>query len=131
MDGFPHVRRETVRFRDIDAFGHVNNAVYLTYVEQARIEFLIELGLTEGIEDVRILVARIEIDYRSRLGFGDEVEVGTRCDGVGRTSFELGHEVRAGERLAAQARTVLVCFDYDLGAPRPVPNAWRAALAPG
>ncbi len=48
MDGFPFVHRERVRFRDLDALGHVNNAVFATYLEQARIEYLRELGVFDG-----------------------------------------------------------------------------------
>ena len=72
----PYVHRDTVRFRDCDAMGHVNNAVYSTYLEEARI------GVLGGLID--FILARVEIDFRSELRTGEEVEVRTRCSRVGR-----------------------------------------------
>ena len=74
---FPFVHRERVRFSDRDALGHVNNAVYSTYLEEARIDIL--GGLTDFI------LARVEIDFRSELRDADEVVVRSRLDRIGRT----------------------------------------------
>ena len=100
---FPFVVRERVRLRDIDAFGHVNNAVYSTYLEQARLEALGELG--------SVILARVEIDFRVEIRLGDEVEVHSRCSRIGTKSFDLEHEIRVGDRVAAEAKSVLVGFD--------------------
>jgi len=121
MDGFPFSRRERVRFRDCDSMGHVNNAVFSTYLEEARI------GVLGGLSD--LILARMEIDFRSELRAGEEVEVGTRCARVGTKSFELEHELRAGDRLVAQARSVLVGYDYERGESVPVPAEVRRRLA--
>ena len=105
MSGFPFVHRERVRFNDCDPMGHVNNATYSTYLEQARI------GALGGLED--FILARVEIDFRSELRFGEEVEVLSRCSRLGTKSFDLTHEVRAGDgRLVAEAVSVLVAYDY-------------------
>ncbi len=120
MDGFPFSQRVHVRFRDCDAMGHVNNAVYSTYLEEARIGVL--GGLTEFI------LARMEIDFRAELRAGEEVEIGTRCSRVGTKSFELEHELRAGDRVVASARIVLVAYDYERGESVPVPDELRALL---
>jgi acyl-CoA thioester hydrolase len=104
---FPHVLRERVRFRDCDALGHVNNAVYSTYLEEARLAVL--GGLREFI------LARVEIDFRAELRAGDEIEVGTRVGRLGGKSFELEHEIRAGDRVVAEAKSVLVAYDYARG----------------
>ena len=87
MASFPYVRRERVRFRDCDAMGHVNNAVYSTFLEEARIEVL------GGLAD--FILARVEIDFRSELRAGEEIEVRTRCSRIGTKSFELEHEIQA------------------------------------
>jgi acyl-CoA thioester hydrolase len=121
MAPFPYVRRERVRFRDCDAMGHVNNAVYSTFLEEARIEVL--GGLTDFI------LARVEIDFRSELRAGEEIEVRTRCSAIGTKSFELEHEIHAGGRLAAQARSVLVGYDYGRGQSVPLSDEVRARLA--
>jgi acyl-CoA thioester hydrolase len=121
----PFVHRETVRFRDLDSVGHVNNAVYLTYLEEARIAFL-----GQASEDVTgMIVARVEIDFRSPASLGDTIEVTVTPGQVGSTSFTLHHELRAGDRLVAEASTVLVAYDYDRNEPRRVPDAWRKLLA--
>jgi acyl-CoA thioester hydrolase len=129
MPEFPFVHRETVRYRDADAFGHVNNAVFLTYLEQARNAFLRGLGLIRSIEDITMILARVEIDYRAQLDVDEEVEIGVRCSRIGTKSFELEYRLRAGERLVAEARTVLVGFDYERDESVPVRDDWRAALA--
>ena len=125
MEGFDFVYRDTVRFRDVDAMGHVNNAVYLTYLEDARIAFLRPMGA-----DVpEMILARAEIDFRAPLAEGDELEIGVRPVRVGTKSFELQYEVRAGEKLAAEARTVIVSYDYSAGRAVAVPDHWREQLA--
>ena len=107
MSDWTWVRRERVRWRDCDAMGHVNNAVYSTFLEEARIEAL--GGLAEFI------LARVEIDFRSELRAAEEIEVRTRCSRIGTKSLDLEHEIHANGRLAAQAKSVLVGYDYELG----------------
>ena len=125
MQGFDFVHRETVRFRDVDAMGHVNNAVFLTYLEEARIAFLQRFDA----EPANMILARVEIDFRAPLEVGDEIEIGVRPARVGEKSFELEYEVRAGEAVAAEAKTVIVSYDYETGRTVEVPQAWREALA--
>jgi len=130
VDGFPHVHRETVRFRDLDAMGHVNNAVYLTYLEQARLTFLQSLGLVRGLAMPQMILARVEIDFRDQVGPGDDVEIGVRPARVGTKSFELEHRFEAAGRHVADARSVLVSYDYERQESIRVPDEWRRALAP-
>ena len=125
MEGFEFVHRETVRFRDVDSMGHVNNAVFLTYLEEARIAFLLPLGA----EVSSMILARVEIDFRAPLRMGDEVEIGVRPANVGTKSFELEYEVRSRDLVAAEAKTVIVSFDYASGRSIEVPASWREALA--
>jgi len=117
---WPWSIREHVRFRDCDAMGHVNNAVYSTYLEQARIAAL-------GGLDAFIL-ARVEIDFRAELRSGEAIEIRSRCSRIGTKSFDLEHEVRAGERLVAQAKSVLVGYDYAQGASVPLSDPLRRRL---
>jgi acyl-CoA thioester hydrolase len=125
VEGFAFVQREIVRFRDVDALGHVNNAVFLTYLEEARIGYLLPFGA----DVTNMILARVEIDFKAPLRTGDEIEIGVRPSGVGTKSFELAYEVRRGETVAAQAKTVLVSYDYETGRPVEVPDSWREALA--
>jgi len=117
---FPYVHRDRVRFRDCDAMGHVNNAVYSTYLEEARIGVLGNL--------ISFILARVEIDFRSELRNGEEVEVRSRCSRIGAKSFDLEHVISAGERVVAEARSVLVSYDYEVAASVPVPDELRARL---
>jgi acyl-CoA thioester hydrolase len=123
MHDFPFVRRERVRFRDCDAMGHVNNAVYSTFLEEARIEVL------DGLTDV--ILARVEIDFRAELRAGEEIEIGTRCSRIGTKSLELEHEIRTGGRVAAEARSILVGYDYALAESVPLPEELKARLTGG
>jgi len=118
---FPWLHRDRVRFRDCDAMGHVNNAVYSTYLEESRIGVL--GGLTEFI------LARVEIDFRSELRMGEEVEVRTRCSRIGTKSLDLEHVLAAGDRVVAEARSVLVSYDYARGESVPVPDGLRERLS--
>jgi acyl-CoA thioester hydrolase len=123
------VHREAVRFRDLDPMGHVNNAVFLTYIESARAAFLQHLGAVQTLEDLAIIVARIEIDFRAPVRFGDEVEVSARVSRFGGKSFDLEHELRVAGNLVAEAKTVLVTYDYEKRAPVEIPAEWREKLA--
>jgi acyl-CoA thioester hydrolase len=125
VEGFDFVYRETVRFRDLDSMGHVNNAVFLTYLEEARIAYLLPMGADVS----EMILARAEIDFRSPLRMGDDLEIGVRTASVGTKSFELEYEVRARDTVAAEAKTVIVSFDYETGRSVEVPDAWREALA--
>ena len=120
-EGWPWTQREHVRFRDCDAMGHVNNAVYSTYLEQARI------GILGGLEP--FILARVEIDFRAELRAGEQVEVRSRCSRVGTKSFDLEHQIWAGDRLVADAKSVLVGYDYTSGASVPLTENQRRRLS--
>jgi acyl-CoA thioester hydrolase len=128
VGGYPFVYRDTVRFRDLDGMGHVNNAVFLTYMESARIAYLSALGAGDNPQESLIL-ARAEVDFRSPIAFGEDVEVGIRPSRMGTKSFELEYEVRANGRVAAEGKSVLVGYDYERGAAVEIPAEWRKWLA--
>ena len=131
IDEFRHRTRLEVRFRDIDAFRHVNNAAFFTYIEEARIRYLCDLLEIEAVERLPMILAAVQIDFKSPILYGQEVEIGTRVDWVGNTSFSMSHHLTAspGARVVAEAATVLVAYDYATEAPMPVPDAWRNAFA--
>ncbi len=122
------VHRESVRFSDLDAFGHVNNAVFSTYLEQARLAWFGETEAGEQMPLRDVILARTEIDFRSQVGFGETVEIGVRPARVGTKSFELAFELRSDGRLVAEARSVLVGYDYGREESTPVPERWRRRL---
>jgi acyl-CoA thioester hydrolase len=131
-DEYRHRTSVQVRFRDIDAFGHVNNAVFFTYVELARIRYLLDvLQPSTGFDRMPLILARVELDFRSPIAFGEEITVETRVERIGRSSFEMRHRMTAGPegRLAGDVQTVLVTYDYAEARPMPVPDDWRRRLA--
>jgi acyl-CoA thioester hydrolase len=121
-------RRIEIRWADLDSSRHVNNAVYLSYLEQVRSAWLAHvLGLREVVDD--FVLARIEIDFRRELVLDDEAVV-ARCTlaRIGTSSIRTSEEVATlhGE-LAARAEAVMVARD-ESGRPRPLTTAERAAL---
>ncbi|MCU1381754.1 MAG: thioesterase superfamily protein [Acidobacteria bacterium] len=126
---FAYRHRLAVRFRDCDALGHVNHAVYLTYFEQGRLTFWRELTGTSS-PHTRVIIARAECDYRAPAHFGDELEVRVGVGDIGRSSFTLVYEIAHGvsSQLIASGKTVMVSYDYAAGTSIPLPDATRQLL---
>lgn len=122
-----------VRFVDIDVMGHVNNAVYLNYFEQARMHFFKEkIGQDWDWVNHGILLARNEIDYASPALLNDQLNVRIWCSTIGNKSLEFSYEVFAlvnhQEIMRAKGKSILVCFDYQQKKTIPVPEIWRNSL---
>jgi len=116
-----------VRFRDLDAMGHVNNAVYATYLEQARVDYF-ESVLEVPLSEIDSVLASLSIDYERPVR-GGSVTVAVRVPEVGDSSVPMEYEVRDGDGdVAATGETVQVVVDPETGSPRPVPEEWRAAI---
>src|SRR4051794_4121096 len=127
---FAYRHRLSVRFRDCDAMGHVNHAVYLTYFEQGRLTFWRELtGAPSPL--TRVIVARVECDYRAPAHFGDELEVRVGIGAISRSSFTLVYEIAhaASGQAIANGKTVMVSYDYEKNASMPIPDATRELLS--
>ena len=119
------VHKETVRFRDLDSLGHLNNAVYATFLEQARIAFLSPLGA----QVTNMILARLEIDFRAQVSQGDEVEIEVTPGRIGTKSFELAYTMRVGVSVVAEAKSVLVAYDYQSERSIEIPDEWKERLA--
>jgi acyl-CoA thioester hydrolase len=120
-----------VRYRDIDAEGHVNNAVYLSYIEQARVRYIGDV-LDRSPADPGFVVAHVSIDYERSIDLekhlaGTPVVVAMGTTAVGDSSITMEYELRASGGRAATAETVIVAVD-EAGQPRAVPDDWREAL---
>jgi acyl-CoA thioester hydrolase len=134
---FRHHVEIVVRFADTDAMGHVNNAVYLTYCEIARIRYWtdmtgepIHLG-TQGAES--LILAEARITYRAPAFHGEVITVETRATRIGRSSFTLEHRLLAcveGDepRLVAVSESILVRYDYATARPVALSEAHVAAI---
>ena len=125
-------RSVPIRWRDMDAFGHVNNAVYLTYIEEAHDEFL-RRTVGDGDGSAHVVVARIEIDFLAQLTPSDGPLVAScKLESLGRTSITTVEELSTADgRLAARARSVMVKVGRDTGVPEPLTEAERRAFSSG
>jgi acyl-CoA thioester hydrolase len=124
-----HEKRIEIRWRDVDNYGHVNNAVYLTYLEEVRDEWLARtLRDDEAVWDY--VIAHVSIDFRHELRQADDEVVATcRIERIGTSSVRTREEIRTPDgRLAAEASAVLVARDRQEGGSRAIAPAERAAF---
>ncbi|MFM1930886.1 MAG: hypothetical protein RL226_189 [Bacteroidota bacterium] len=122
-----------VRFADIDAMGHVNNAVYLSYFELARMDFFSKLiGTDWNWTDHGILLARNEINYKQPILLNDSIEIETWCSAIGNSSLTVEYvvyKIAGNDRIATTTGlSVLVCFDYSKQRKIEVPEIWKSNL---
>jgi acyl-CoA thioester hydrolase len=129
VEGFPFSSPIELRYGDVDAMNHVNNAVYVTFLEQARLRLWQEhIGFSGSARDIPLIVARVSVDYRSPIGLEDNVLIGVGVKAIGRTSFTLAYRIEASGRLAAEAETVQVLYDYAGRRPLPIEGDLRVKL---
>ena len=118
-----------VRFRDLDAMGHVNNAVYFTYMEIARTRFF--LGLTNLADPLQlpVIIAEASCTYMSPARYNDFLQVAVNVTRIDGKSFELRYEMSNQEnRSIANGRTVMVAYDYKVRRPIRIPENLRKSL---
>ena len=125
-----HLSRIPLRWVDLDAQGHVNNAVYLSYMEAARTEAYLRFRPGTRPEDLDIILARTTIDYRSPANLGETLVVEVNPGRVGESSFVLTYAIRekSSGRLVAEGESVQVAFDYAAQQKKRVPDDVRAKL---
>jgi acyl-CoA thioester hydrolase len=129
VEGFGVCVEQEVVLRDLDGFGHVNNAVFLTYVENARVAYLREVLGVRTLEQIRNVMASVKIDYLAQVSFGDRLEIGVRVDRIGTKSFQMAYRMRRGDGvLVAEATSVQVTVDADGDGAVEVPAEWRRAI---
>ena len=119
-----------VRYGDLDPQGHLNNAKYLTYFEQARIFYFEKLGLfTRDMSflDIGVILADVHLTFKAPVLFGMEIEVGVRTTRLGNKSFTVEQAVidNATGKLMCTGELVLVTYDYHTGQTIPIPSEWR------
>ena len=129
-----HISKIHIRFSDIDTFGHVNNATYLTYFEEARVKFfdeVVEWGYDWSKEGV--ILARAKIDFVQPVHFRDDITIYTACHRIGTKSFDLIYQmvkfIEEKEILLASATTVMVAYDYQEKKSISIPEKWKLTLA--
>lgn len=123
-----------VRYGDLDPQGHVNNAKYLTYFEQARIAYLIKLELftrDQSFMEIGVILADAHIVYREPVYFGQKIKVGVHVAKLGNKSMMWEQNIVDADtgRELARGEVVLVTYDYHAEETIPIPQVWRETIA--
>lgn len=133
MTEFKFIHPVEVRYGDLDPQGHVNNARFLTYLEQARIMYIQKLGLWKGgsFLDIGIILAEVRLTFRAPILFGQPVHVGVRVSRLGNKSLDMTYQIAGAHtgQIFADGFTVLVMYDYRQAQTIPIPAHWRTTIA--
>ena len=122
-----------VRYGDLDPQGHVNNAKHLTYFEQARIAYMIELGLftkDQSFMEIGVILADVHITYLAPIYFGEQIKVGVHIAKLGTKSMTWNQNIvdaKAGKELA-KGEVVMVTYDYKEEKTINIPHEWREKI---
>jgi acyl-CoA thioester hydrolase len=121
-----------VRYGDLDPQGHVNNAKFLTYMEQGRIFYLKQLKLWEGgsFQNLGVILADVQITFKKAVQFGDPLRVGVRISRLGNKSMTSEYRLEDGRdaSIFATGSSVLVAYDYHSNRSVAIPDEWRMAI---
>jgi acyl-CoA thioester hydrolase len=132
LSDFPVVITLPVLWGDQDAFGHVNNTIYLRWFESARIAYAERVGLSALMAAARIgpILASITCDYRRPITYPETIRVGARVTRIGRSSMTMEHVIvpEGPGAIAAEGSSTIVVFDYNVDRPHPVPADIRHAI---
>ena len=128
LDSFPVRAFDTIRFGDTDMLGHVNNAVFSTYLETGRTQLLRSGDRPMAPDGMFFSLARIVLDFRAELIWPGEVEVGTRVVKVGRSSLTLDQALYQDKKCVATAETVMVLVNRQTRRSTPLPPDLAARL---
>ena len=121
----PHTMEIQVRFDDTDALGHLNNTAFAHYAELGRVHFLRGFALDPS----RLILARIELDFRRQVTFGQRVWIHTAVDRIGNSSIHMAQTIFAEEQVAADVKSVVVHFDYMANQAAPISDQMREKLS--
>jgi acyl-CoA thioester hydrolase len=122
-----------IRYGDLDPQGHLNNARYLTYFEQARIHYFIHLGLFErktSFLDIGVILADVHLSFQAPVQFGDEILVTVKTIRLGNKSMTMRQSLldRATGKEVCTGEVILVAYDYHVAKTVPIPDKWREIL---
>lgn len=119
------------RFFDLDVYRHVNNAAYLTFLEEARAAYCQELDLFfRPGSGIGFVIARAELEFKAPVGFGEELEIFIHSRNWARHRFEFAYRLESltKERLVMKAKTVCVCYDLQADKAAPLPQRERRIM---
>ena len=132
MNPFRFYHPVEIRYGDIDPQRHVNNARHFTFMEQARIQYLMMLGLWSGddFDTIGIIMAEQSCTYLAAITLQHKVEVGVCTDSMGSKSIDMSYSLRdvESQEELATGRSILVAYDYERGQSIPIPARWREVI---
>jgi len=132
LDSFTYYHPITVRYSDLDPQGHVNNAVYMTYLESARLGYYEASGIWSpgSGESTGLVVARAEMDYLEPIFMGQPIQVGVRLESLGTSSLTFVFQIESisGGRPLARGKVIMVAYDKSKGEKHPIPPERREKL---
>ena len=116
------------RFNDTDTLGHINNAAYLSWFEQARKPVFQIFNPTLDLDEWNLILARIEIDYLGQGNYNEITTIETQVGKIGNSSFVLIQKAVQDQKVISKAKTVMVHFDYESNKPTPIEESIKAEL---
>lgn len=120
--------RDILRYRDTDRQGHVNNAVFATFLESGRVAFLYDPRQPLAPEGASFVIARLVLDFRAEVNWPGSVDIGTTVMRIGGKSLTLSQGVFVGESCVATAETIIVLMDDATRKARPITPEMRERL---
>ncbi|WP_428265918.1 acyl-CoA thioesterase [Haliangium sp.] len=128
LDDFPVQSYDKLRYGDTDRQGHVNNAVFSTFLETGRVEILYPSDTPLSDENAAFVIARLELDFHGEINWPGRIDTGTRIARIGRSSVTLQQALFQDQRCVASAQTVIVQMDETSRRPRPLSDAAVARI---
>jgi acyl-CoA thioester hydrolase len=128
IDSYTIWARDIIRYADTDRQGHVNNAVFATFLESGRVSLLYDPARPLAPPGAAFVIARLALEFRSEIRWPGEVMIGTRVLRLGHSSVTLGQGLFVNGTCAAAAETVIVLMDEATRKSRPLPEPARIAL---
>lgn len=121
-----HITRHKVRFGDTDMLGHVNNSVYLSYLEDARLQFMEDLE----IQEVPLILASVKADFRAQAFFKQNLLIETTVKRIGNSSFDIYNRIvdETTNQLIFESLTTIVRFNYHTQSSESIPDDFRQKL---
>ena len=131
MEGYQVVFEHEIRFRDLDAMRHVNNVAFVSFMEDARMEYWKALRNVEGLKDINFILAEISCRYLSPAHLGETIQIGIRARNLSNKSFNFEYrmEDKASGRPITEGKSVQVMYDYKQKKTMPLEQNMRDAVA--
>ncbi|TDU32059.1 acyl-CoA thioester hydrolase [Panacagrimonas perspica] len=125
---FRYFCRLDTRWGDVDSMGHINNAKFITYDEQARTDYIEERQTAAGLTGPNFILARICCDFLQQLRHPSQIDYGMRITRIGRSSMETQGAIFVGDRCHSRTQGVVVWFDYKTQKTMPIPESVRRSV---